>query len=141
MFINKLSQNYKPRRVLYYREATPEDIDILLDGRISEDMLLYVNAFGTYDHPGIYYLDGSESGVVGVEYRLEDDRIDYPKGLKTVILEEAMFYQVEIENEIEINLPSVRSLFQKLAKDDDAHRICTHLRMRENPGVISVYMS
>lgn len=155
MFIKKLSQNYKPRRVLYYREISDEEMADFEDGRIADDMQPYINAFGTYDQPGLYFvregLDSESSGpaepngltykrVIGVEYRLDDDRISYPDGLKTEILDEAFFYAIEIDESIEMETAAIRDVFQGVAANDDAHRLCTHLSIVEEPRVISVYV-
>ena len=55
MFINKLNQLYKPKRILYYVNATNEDIEAYYKGIINEDIRKLTNAFGTYDYPGVFF--------------------------------------------------------------------------------------
>ena len=78
MFINKLNQLYKPKRILYYQEASKEQIDAFYQGVIPEKIAIYQGAFGTYDLPGIFYVKDLAKEVIGIEYRMEDDRVVYP---------------------------------------------------------------
>ena len=54
MFINKLNQLYKPKRTLYYMDASKEDIQSFYEGVIPSSIEKYANAFGTYDDPGVF---------------------------------------------------------------------------------------
>jgi len=139
MFINKLNQLYKPERVLYYLEAGPEEIEAFYKGEIPEAFRKLAGAFGTYDHPGVFYVDSLEKEVIGIEYRPEDDRIDYPTELKSVLLDGAFYYSIEIENDNRIDMPFIRELFAKLARDDDAHRQYSDLAISDAPRVIGVF--
>ena len=49
MFINKLNQLYKPERVLYYTEASVDEIEAYYRGLVSESVAKYTNTFGSYD--------------------------------------------------------------------------------------------
>ena len=144
LFINKLNQIYKPKRILFYQDAGDEDIHNFYKGRLNEEIGKHTNAFGTYDYPGIFYITSDKgskhiSKVIGIEYRLDDDRIDYPQNLKSLILDEAFFYSIEIDNEIEINIHSIHQIFEQIAKTDDAHRVFSDLSKNDNPGVIAVF--
>ena len=141
MFINKLNQLYKPKRILYYVNATNEDIEAYYKGIINEDIRKLTNAFGTYDYPGVFYVDSISGGVIGIEFRLNDDRIDYPKNLQSVILDEAFFYSFEIDKEVDMNINYMMSLFAKLAQDKEAHRIYTDLSIEEKYKVMGVFNS
>ena len=103
MFINKLNQLYKPKRVLYYLDASDEDIRNFYTGTLSDKIGRYANSFGTYDYPGIFYLFNGDKNaqvqkVIGIEFRQDDERIIYPKDLKSVVLDESFFYSIEIDN-------------------------------------------
>ena len=141
MFINKLNQVYKPERVLYYTEATEKEISNLYAGEADERFASFSNAFGTYDYVGVYYIKSLEAPVIGIEYRMDDEKIDYPTGLKSIVLNEAFFYSIEIENEVEVNIDLIHNVFKMVAKDDDAHRTCSDLSIKEEPEVISVIPS
>ncbi|MCR5489004.1 MAG: hypothetical protein K6F03_02950, partial [Saccharofermentans sp.] len=91
MFINKLNQLYKPKRVLYYVPATEDEIDAFYNGTVKEEIARLTNAFGTYDYPGVFFLSSVEGPVIGIEYRKDDDRIEYPQGLASVDIGEAYF--------------------------------------------------
>ncbi len=139
MFINKLNQIYKPNRVLYYVDASPEEIQGFYTGIIPECIAKYSNAFGTYDYPGVFFIKGLEKEVIGIEYRADDPRIEYPEGLKTVPLDGAFFYSVEIDDDVEINYPFIKKLFLDVAEEDNAHRPYSDLSIKEDAKVISIF--
>lgn len=141
MFINKLNQLYKPKRILYYQEASKEQINAFYKGVIPEEIATHAGAFGTYDLPGIFYVKALEKEVIGIEYRIEDEGTSCPAGLSSVILEGAFFYSVEIDEEIRADRAFIDDLFAKIAKDDDAHRAYTELNITDEPSVISVFTS
>ena len=139
MFINKLNQLFKPSRILYYVDASPEEIQTFYNGQIPQNINQFSNAFGTYDYPGIFFVDGLEKEVIGIEYRADDPRIEYPEGLKSISLPASFFYSLEIDDDIEINYPFIQKLFAEVAKEDNAHRPYSDLCIKENPKVISVF--
>ena len=139
MFINKLNQIYKPDRLLYYIPVTEDDIHAYPKGLIPEKVRAYSGAFGTYDYPGVFYVKSMDTPVIGIEYRMDDERIAYPKDMECIRLEASFFYSVEMENEIEIDRESVVELFSCFAKDDDAHRIYSDLSIKDESDVIAVF--
>ncbi len=139
MFINKLNQLYKPKRILYYVDTSEEDIQAFYKGVIPQSLEKYSNAFGTYDYPGIFFVQNLQKEVIGIEFRGNDSRIEYPADLKSIELEPAFFYSVEIDDDVEIDFPVIKNLFEKIAKEDNAHRPYSDLCIEENPKVISVF--
>ena len=139
MFVNKLNQLFKPSRILYYIEASPEEIQAFYSGHIPDKIAKYSNAFGTYDYPGVFFVKGIDKEVIGIEYRPDDPRIQYPQDLKATALDAAFFYSVEIDDDIEINYPFIRQLFSDIAKEDNAHRPYSDLCIKEDAKVISVF--
>ena len=141
MFINKLNQLFKPSRILYYIDASPEEIQNFYSGHIPESIAKYSNAFGTYDYPGVFFVEGLQKEVIGIEYRPDDSRVEYPSGLKTIPLDASFFYSVEIDDDIEINYPFIKELFAMVAKEDNAHRPYSDLCIKEDAKVISIFHS
>ena len=141
MFINKLNQLYKPKRILYYVDDDENALAAFYSGKIPDEAERYANAFGTYDYPGIFYVKSLGRPVIGIEFRTGDENAQYPSELKSVELDDAFFYSIEIDNEIEVNLNSINDIFAKIRKDDDAHRNYSDLSVREDPEVISVFLS
>ena len=139
MFINKLNQLYKPKRILYYIDAGNDQIDAFYNGSIPETLTQYSTAFGTYDNPGVFYIQQLQKEVIGIEYRHDDPRIEYPAELKSIVLEEAFFYSIEIDDDIKINKDFIQKIFDQIAKDDDAHRLYTDLSVKKSPDIISVF--
>ena len=140
MFINRLNQLYKPKRILYYTE---NDFDLksfnafLIDKEVNK----YFNAFGTYDYPGIFYIKELDKLVLGVEFRINDPRINYPTNLKSIELEEAFFYSIEIDDDVNLNIPFIHNLFREIKKDDDAKRNYCTLSIKDNPSIFSIFKS
>ena len=56
MFINRLNQLYKPKRILYYIEANEAQVNDFYAGNIPEAIEKYVNSFGSYDGAGVFFL-------------------------------------------------------------------------------------
>ena len=141
MFINKLNQLFKPKRTLFYCEVSQEEIRKFYDGQVPEQIAKYTNAFGTYDYPGVFFIKELQKEVIGIEYRPDDSRVEYPEGLKSLTLEAAFFYSVEIDDEIEINYPFIKELFAEIAKEDNAHRPYSDLYIKDDVKVISLFHS
>ena len=139
MFVNKLNQLYKPERILLYRHADSGEIQNILNGKGMPDLEKYKNVFGTYDAPGIFFIDSFEEPVIGIEYRMNDSRIDYPTGLKSIVLKESFFCSLEIDNEISFDKKTINELIEEVIKEEDAHRIYSDLAMRKNGSVIGVF--
>ena len=115
MFINKLNQLYKPARVLYYLEVEENVVKNLYKGMLPDEILKYANSFGTYDYPGVFFVEDLGREVIGIEYRINDDRIDYPADLKSIELKEGFFYSIEIDDEIDITRDSIGKIFEKIS--------------------------
>jgi len=141
MFINKLNQLYKPQRVLYYIEPSEEELASFYQGYCPESVEKYTNAFGTYDVPGLFYVKKLGQSIIGIEFRKDDDRISYPNDLKSVVLDDEFFYSIETDNDIDLSLESIKTLFDGIADDDDAHRQFSDLKVNKDPAVIGVFIT
>ena len=141
MFVNKLNQLYKPYRLLYYYEASPEEIEAFRAGTPIEVISKYEDAFGTYDHVGVFYVKQLGGFVIGIEFRIGDDRVDYPSNLKVIELEGTFFYSIEVDSGVETDENAIRELFEKIALEDDAHRSYTDLSIKEETEVIGIFKS
>lgn len=141
MFVNKLNQLFKPDRILYYTEVSTEEIHAFYKGQIPEIISKYSNSFGTYDYPGVFFVDGLQKEVIGIEFRADDSRVEYPQELKSIPLTASFFYSVEIDDDIQISYPFIKELFNNIAKEDNAHRPYSDLCIKEDVKVISVFHS
>ena len=139
MFINKLNQLYKPERDLYYIDAKDEIFEDFTKGHLPDFFHEYDSAFGAYDQPGLFYIKSLDRLVIGVEFRPDDERIAYPEGLKTVRLKESFFYQIEVDEEVELSFELIRKLFNEVATDNDALRNYSSLTGTDDPEVVSVF--
>ncbi|WP_022933462.1 putative bifunctional diguanylate cyclase/phosphodiesterase [Treponema bryantii] len=139
MFINKLNQLFKPSRILYYSELSPEEIQDFYKGLLPKNIEKYSNAFGTYDYPGLFFIEELQKEVLGIEYRPDDPRVAYPSDLKSITLEASFFYSVEIDDDVEINYPFIKQLFADVAKEDNAHRPFSDLCIKDDVKVISIF--
>ena len=134
-------QFYKPQRTLYYIDASEEDIRSFSKGVVPPSLEKYSNAFGTYDYPGVFFVQGLEKEVIGIEYRADDPRVEYPCGLKTIALDAAFFYSVEIDDDIDFDYAFIKNLFTDIAEEDNAHRPYSDLYINEEARVISIFHS
>lgn len=141
MFINKLNQLFKPSRILFYKDASPEEIKAFYKGQLPEAISEFTNAFGTYDYPGIFFVQDLQKEVLGIEFRADDPRINYPTKLKSLPLEASFFYSVEIDDDIEINYSFIKKLFEDIAKEDNAHRPYSDLTIKDDANVIGIFHS
>ena len=139
MIINRLNQLYKPKRILYYMDASKEDILSFYKGVVPPVVEKYTDAFGVYDYPGVFYVRQLQKEVIGIEFRKGDPCIEYPTEMKSLELDASFFYSVEIDDDAEIDLPFVRKLFEEIAGADDAHRPYSDLCIEEEPKVIAVF--
>ena len=139
MFINKMNQLYKPRRVLYYSETTIDELKEVNAGRFPERIGKYTNSFGTYDYPGVFMIKGFELPVIGIEYRINDPRIEYPTDLKSIEVDAHFFYSVEMDNDIEMSPEAVSKIFRQMALDDDAHRLYTDFSFSDTSDFIGIF--
>lgn len=139
MFINKLNQLYKPKRVLYYVPATEADIDALYKGTVKEEIACLTNAFGTYDQPGVFYLKSLNEPVIGIEYRQDDDRIRYPENMESAELDASYFYSIEIDSDVILDIDMIRKNFEEISAADDAHRLYSNLTIKGSPDVIGIF--
>lgn len=83
---------FKAERILYYIEPTEEEILSFYDGMIPESLMAYDGAYGTYDCPGLFRIK-TKSGymeVLGIEFRMNDRQVEYPKNLKSLILSQGL---------------------------------------------------
>lgn len=139
MYINKLNQSYKPKRILYYMEPTLEEIDNFKKGVIPSNLSIYTDQFGIYDDVGLFYVSSLKKSVIGIEFKLDDKNVKYPKNLKSIILDEMYFYSVEIDDDFNLSLDNVLAFFKEIGKDDDAKRIYSSLTYKPNPSIISMF--
>ena len=139
MYENKLNQLYKPDRILYYVNVDEEDIRAFSGGVIPDRIRKYCDSFGVYDYPGIFFIDSFDKPVIGIEYRAEDDRIDYPDDLDSVRLNGSYYYSLEMDDEIEINADTITKLFTDITGDGTAHRVYSDVSLKNKPDVISVF--
>lgn len=139
MFINKLNQLYKPKRILYYIIPSEEEIKDFYKGVLPKSLCPFENAFGAYDSPGLFFARGMDKEIIGIEFRANDSRVSYPKNLNSIELEENYFYSIEIDEEIEITKDFIKEVFASIAADDDARRMYSDLSILENPNLIGVF--
>lgn len=139
MYENKLNQLYKPDRLLYYMNATEEEIKAFLGGNIPDRIKRYDGSFGHYDYPGLFLIGSLERPVIGIEFRPGDDRIDYPRDLDVISLSGSYYYSIEMDDEIEISGRTITDLFRRIAGDGVAHRVYSDLSIGNGSEVISVF--
>ena len=127
------------KKILSNVVATQIPFHEVYKGVVPECIGKYNGSFGTYDAPGVFLIDSLDEEVIGIEFRIDDDRIEYPKGLKSIELHESFFYLIEIDEEIRPTREFIDVTFADIAKDSDAHRFYSDLSIKEYPGIICVF--
>ena len=138
--MNKLNQVYKPERLLYYTDTTPETIRDFCNGIIPDNVAKYSGAFGSYDYPGAFYIKSLGIEVIGIEFRPDDDRIAYPDDLKCVRLAPSLFYSAEVDDETHVTEEVLREIYHKIAQDSNTYRVHSNLSLTPNPDVFCVFL-
>ncbi len=139
MYESELNQLYKPDRLLYYMDATEEEVQAFAGGVIPERFLKYENSFGQYDYPGLFFIKSYDRAVLGIEYRIGDERIAYPDDLASIRLAGSYYYSVEMDDEIELSSQAITELFMRVAGGGATHRVYSDLSIKDDAEVISVY--
>ena len=139
MSVNELNQLYKPERVLYYIDASEEDMARFVSGIVPDVIGKYDNSFGTYDHPGVFLIKSLGRPVIGIEFRSGDDRISYPSELDSVRLGSSYYFSIETDDEISISRDAVTDLFMKATGGSAVHRLYSDLSIGDGADVISVF--
>ena len=139
MDINKLNQLYKPKRILYYIPTSKSDIDAFYKGIVSHEIDRYTNAFGTYDYPGVFYISSLDTPVIGIEFRADDDRVDYPDDLESIVINENYFYSIELDSDIKPDINLIKDMIKEISQADDANRVYSKLTIKHSPDVIGIF--
>ena len=139
MVVNKLNQLYKPDRLLFYTDASEEDIRAFTGGVIPDKISKYTGAFGTYDYPGVFFIKSLDKPVIGIEFRPDDDKAEYPADLDSIRLNGSYCFSLETDDEIEISRENITTIFKDLAGDGAAHRVYSDLSLKAESEVISAF--
>jgi hypothetical protein len=123
MFVNKLNQLYKPDRLLYYIDASEDDLARFARGVIPDEIGKYAGVFGVYDYPGVFLIKSLDRPVIGIEFRPDDDRISYPEDLASIRLGGSYYCSIEMDDEIAIDRDAITDLFMRAAGDSAVHRL------------------
>lgn len=134
----------KPDRMVFYVEASQSDIEKYYEGVIPEEVARYSGAFGTYGTPTLILLKEGDSyhKIIGIEYRPDDSRIEYPKELKSLLLPKK-FFRSELIMEDYVNEEMVLGHVQQLCQEEAY--IKTHLFgkvfVRKEQQIMQVYIA
>lgn len=95
----------KPDRELYYMDTTEQDIAEFYSGKMPEKIQQYEEAYGTYDCPGLFYIKNEEQElkVLGIEYRPNDDDVEYPAHLNHVWLPMCVMTKDAISEDVRLS--------------------------------------
>ena len=130
---------YKPRRILYYINPSDEELDGYYKGNVPEVLSEYGSAFGTYDFPGLYRIkkDNKVLEVIGVEFRPDDERINYPKGLEHIELEGSFYISALLADVDYVEAPMVDECVYQVINELPPSR--GFISAQKDPEVIAVF--
>lgn len=137
----------RPERMIFYVHTSQEDIDGFYEGIIPEIILKYKGEFGTYGKPGLYIINNGsiDLKVIGIEYRPDDPRIEYPTDLEQIRTPIAFFrYETLIEDFAnELREDVVMNHIQYLCDNDSSYRRYVEgtVKVKKNPDIIQIFPS
>jgi len=110
MKVTAILNVHRPERILYYLPQKNEEVNrYISSGKCPEQLKKYLYAFGTYDEVGVFYLPkdlqqktGMEY-VVGIEFRMDDPRVELPAELPYVVLPECDIVIQDVSYEYQLN--------------------------------------
>ena len=132
---------FKPRRLLYYIQATETDITNMYLGIIPEIFNQYIDAFGTYDCPGIFRIRTDEINmrVIGMEFRMNDSRVIYPANLEHMELSPSFMMGIDITSDISLDCEKVESIIQEFKPRESAQNNWPYIFKEDIPKVVEVF--
>lgn len=134
---------FRPKRILFYMNTTQSDIENFYNGIIPGGLLKYEGAFGSYDHPGLFTInkDWTKLKVLGIEFRPDDDRIEYPLGLEQIVLEQS-FVKSDILIDDNLDDKTVTDyVSSECAKGEPYYPfLCAKGVLKKNPEVVELFM-
>lgn len=132
---------YKPDRVLFYIRPTEEELNEFYKGVIPEKIMAYDGCFGTYDCPGFYRINTEDSiiEVIGIEFRPDDERIDYPTDLESIRLEKGFMISVMYANEQEISGMTLVESMDYISENVTCRLFNEAARPMKNPTLIQFH--
>ncbi len=132
---------FKPNRILYYIKPTEQEKRDFYSGKIPEVLAAFEGAFGTYDNPGLFLLNDGEkqTELLGIEFRPNDSRISYPKGLASVMLPQGFMISASFLNVDEFNDETICDCIEQVQnKIDVLNFYWSTLKPLENPDIIQI---
>lgn len=134
---------HRPERVLYYLPEISDEINrYIAEGECPDVLKRYRYAFGTYDEVGIFYLPPSlqkETGmqcVMGIEYRKDDDRIDLPETLASVVLPACDIIMLDVAYAYQLNNELLNEIVCCAKKEKhERSEECKHVE----DGIVTVF--
>lgn len=134
---------HRPERVLYYLpEITDDAKQCFADGVCPSALKEYRYAFGTYDGVGLFCLPLSmqkELGkryVMGIEYRKDDPKLEYPEGFLSVVLPECDIIIQDVTYEDQLSREGLEEIIC-YGKDTENDRSATYRYVED--GLVGVF--
>lgn len=133
---------FKPDRVVYYMEPTEEEKRKFYRGEIPEALKEHDGAFGTYDCAGLFIMNenGHKKEILGIEFRPDDNRVNYPKGLKSFRLGKQFMISAlltDLDYLTDERIPDSIEALRDKTKDTYFHKRGVFLG--QNPELIQVF--
>lgn len=134
----------RPDRIVFYKETSKEEVDAFYNGVVPEEVARYKGAFGTYGNPNLFIIDIGDVSlkVIGIEYRPDDDRIDYPKDLESIALPKGFFrYETLMEDSSdELCEENIMDHIDELCRSEvtDYRYVEGNLAVKAKPDVIRI---
>jgi len=142
--INTLFVRRPERRLYYLPEITSEVIKNIEAGIYPQEFTEYQGAFGTYDEVGLFCFNQDMkakygmSKTVGIEFRDDDDRVDYPELIPYIILPACNLIVLDVAYIETVNIDNIDSIINS-AKHTENARYFEYEYVED--GIVSVFLA
>ncbi|MBP5697597.1 MAG: EAL domain-containing protein [Treponema sp.] len=134
---------YKPKRILYFVPADQNRKEDFFNCKYPKELVPYIGAFGTYDYPGLFVLNTSEykGSVLGIEFRPDDERINYPNGLESIRLPGVYVLEATVFEADSLSDKVIDEIVDTVFGMDTGYRNRMNAEFVKNPSVRQVFYS
>ena len=134
---------YKPERILFFVPADQNRKEEFFRSKYPKELVPYTGAFGTYDYPGLFVLNTSEykGSVLGIEFRPDDERINYPKGLESIRLLGIYVVEATVFEADSLSDKVIDEVVDTVFNMDSGYKKPMNAEIVKNPSVMQVFYS
>jgi len=132
---------YKPERILYFVPVNTENKENFFRSQYPSELIPYIGAFGTYDYPGLFELNlpDYKGLVLGIEFRSDDVRINYPKNLNSILLPAFYVAEATVFESDGLSDSVIEKVVETVLYEYRGHTYWTNAEIAKEPSVRQIF--